>query len=241
MEEFNLFAGSKAILFDYDNTLVNSKPVFRKAIQAVSSDIYNFLKDNAQTLVSPELLEQKLLYISEKLDSEGVYDRNAWWVEVLKEIGINEVEKDQLFEWTSLYWSIAGETLPFEDAMDILTYLKQKGYKLGLVTNSDGEGGDKKSRRSTFPYIDKFDIIIIGGENNVKPKPSIQPFILACEELKAKGNECVMVGDDPVKDCLAAKKAGLKSILVDRERSVKYPELYADFVVSSLKELEEFL
>ena len=89
MEEFNLFAGSKAILFDYDNTLVNSKPVFRKAIQAVSSDIYNFLKDNAQTLVSPELLEQKLLYISEKIDSEGFYDRNAWWVEVLKEIGIN--------------------------------------------------------------------------------------------------------------------------------------------------------
>ncbi|MEM3213486.1 MAG: 2-haloalkanoic acid dehalogenase, partial [Metallosphaera sp.] len=41
--------------------------------------------------------------------------------------------------------------------------------------------------------------------------------------------------------CLAAKKANIKSILVDRYNSVKYPELYADFVISSLKELEEFM
>jgi len=137
--------------------------------------------------------------------------------------------------------SIAGQNTPFEDALDIVEYLKKKGYKLGLVTNSDGEGGDKRSRISKFPYLDKFNLIIIGGENNVKPKPSLQPFIFACEELKVPKESCVMVGDDPVKDCLAAKRAGLKSILVDRKGAVKFPELYADFVVNSLKELEEFL
>ncbi len=200
-----------------------------------------FLKENGQISITPEYLQEKVLHLSEKLDSEGTYDRNTWWIQALKEVGFNDIEKDQLFEWTSLYWSIAGNAMPFEDALDIVDYLKKKGYKLGLVTNSDGEGGDKKSRISRFPYITKFDVIVIGGENNIKPKPSLQPFILACDELKVNMEECIMIGDDPIKDCLAAKKAGLKSILVDRENKVKYPELYADFVISSLKELEEFL
>ncbi|QKQ99915.1 HAD family hydrolase [Metallosphaera tengchongensis] len=241
MEDFNLFAGTKAVFFDYDNTLVNFQEKSRKALEQVSSDIFNFIRENGSTSVSPDYLKEKLIFIAEKLDSEGVYDRNVWWSETLKQIGLEITEKEQLYEWTNMYWSVAGEAYPYDDALDIIDYLKGKGYKLGLITNSDGEGGDKRSRISRFPYIGKFDIIIIGGENNIKPKPSLQPFIVACEGVGANKETCVMVGDDPVKDCLAAKRAGLKSILLDRKSSVKYPELYADFVIRTLKELEEFL
>ncbi|MEM0168267.1 MAG: HAD-IA family hydrolase [Metallosphaera sp.] len=241
MEDFNLFAGSKAILFDYDNTLVNSKPIFEKAIEEVSKDIYNFLIDNNVPSTSLQYLREKILSIAQKFDSEGTYDRDVWWVEALNQLGVKDVDRDQLQEWTTLYWSVAQNTPPFDDAIDIVDYLKRKGYKLGLVTNSDGNSGNKRARVAKFPLIDRFDIIIIGGEDNVKPKPSIQPFILACETLGARKENCVMIGDDPVKDCLAAKKANIKSILVDRYNSVKYPELYADFVISSLKELEEFM
>jgi len=241
MEEFNIFQGTQAVLFDFDNTLVDFEANSRKALESVAQDIQNFLQDTGVSSLPLAYLKEKLLVISSKLDSEGVYDRNVWWSELMKELGVQSVDKEQLYEWTSLYWSIAGQSTPFEDALDIVEYLKKKGYKLGLVTNSDGEGGDKRSRISKFPYLDKFNLIIIGGENNVKPKPSLQPFIFACEELKVPKESCVMVGDDPVKDCLAAKRAGLKSILVDRKGAVKFPELYADFVVNSLKELEEFL
>jgi len=241
MEEFNIFQGTQAVLFDFDNTLVDFEANSRKALESVAQDIQNFLQDTGVSSLPLAYLKEKLLVISSKLDSEGVYDRNVWWSELMKELGVQSVDKEQLYEWTSLYWSIAGQNTPFEDALDIVEYLKKKGYKLGLVTNSDGEGGDKRSRISKFPYLDKFNLIIIGGENNVKPKPSLQPFIFACEELKVPKESCVMVGDDPVKDCLAAKRAGLKSILVDRKGAVKFPELYADFVVNSLKELEEFL
>jgi putative hydrolase of the HAD superfamily len=241
MEEFNIFQGTQAVLFDFDNTLVDFEANSRKALESVAQDIQNFLQDTGVSSLPLAYLKEKLLVISSKLDSEGVYDRNVWWSELMKELGVQSVDKEQFYEWTSLYWSIAGQNTPFEDALDIVEYLKKKGYKLGLVTNSDGEGGDKRSRISKFPYLDKFNLIIIGGENNVKPKPSLQPFIFACEELKVPKESCVMVGDDPVKDCLAAKRAGLKSILVDRKGAVKFPELYADFVVNSLKELEEFL
>lgn len=241
MEEFNIFQGTQAVLFDFDNTLVDFEANSRKALESVAQDIQNFLQDTGVSSLPLAYLKEKLLVISSKLDSEGVYDRNVWWSELMKELGVQSVDKEQLYEWTSLYWSIAGQNTPFEDALDIVEYLKKKGYKLGLVTNSDGEGGDKRSRISKFPYLNKFNLIIIGGENNVKPKPSLQPFIFACEELKVPKESCVMVGDDPVKDCLAAKRAGLKSILVDRKGAVKFPELYADFVVNSLKELEEFL
>ncbi|MEM3221789.1 MAG: HAD family hydrolase, partial [Saccharolobus sp.] len=87
----------------------------------------------------------------------------------------------------------------------------------------------------------KFNVIIIAGEQGIRPKPNLEPFLIACERISVEPVSCLFVGDDRVKDCLAAKKANMKSVLVDREGKVKDAELYADFVVSKLTQLEEFL
>jgi len=239
MEEINIFKDVKAIFFDFDNTLVSFEELSIKALKSVADDILNFVRENYLNLnINENELFNSLVETSKKLDEEGIYDRRVWWEEVLKKYNI-KAEMEDLYEWTQIYWSIAGNNQPYEDALDAIEYLKRKGYKLGIITNSDGEWGDKRQRLNKFPLISYFDVIIISGENNIKPKPNPQPFILACEKLNLSTKNCVMVGDDPIKDCLAAKKAGLYSILVDRNGKVKYAELYADFVVQSLKELEE--
>ena len=239
MEEINSFKNVKALFFDFDNTLVSFEESSIKALKSVTKDILDFVRENypSSNLDENELFNS-LLETSKKLDEEGIYDRRVWWEKVLKKYNI-EAEMEDLYEWTQIYWSIAGNNQPYEDALDAIEYLKRKGFRLGVITNSDGEWGNKRQRLNKFPLIPYFDVIIIGGENNIKPKPNPQPFILACEKLNLSINNCVMVGDDPIKDCLAAKKAGLYSILVDRENKVKYVELYADFVVKNLKELEE--
>jgi len=239
MEEFNIFKDVKAIFFDFDNTLVSFEELSIKALKSVANDILDYVKENYpnRNLDENELFKS-LLETSKKLDEEGIYDRRVWWEEVLKKYNI-KAEMEDLYEWTQIYWSIAGNNQPYDDALDAIEYLKRKGFKLGIITNSDGEWGDKKQRLNKFPLISYFDVILVSGENNIKPKPNLQPFIMACEKLNLSTNNCVMVGDDPVKDCLAAKKAGLYSILVDRNSKVKYAELYADFVVQNLKQLEE--
>ena len=239
MEEINIFKDVKAIFFDFDNTLVSFEELSAKALKSVANDILDFVKENYPSInIDEKELFSSLLETSKKLDEEGIYDRRVWWEKVLSKYNI-KAEMEDLYEWTQIYWSIAGNNQPYDDALDAVEYLKRKGFKLGIITNSDGEWGDKRQRLNRFPLISYFDVILISGENNIKPKPNLQPFILACEKLNLSTDNCVMVGDDPVKDCLAAKKAGLHSILVDRNNKVKYAELYADFVVQNLKELEE--
>ncbi|EZQ03867.1 MULTISPECIES: HAD family hydrolase [Acidianus] len=238
MEDINIFLGVKAIIFDFDNTLVNFEFNSKIALEAVARDIYDYLLDILPQ-VSLDKVKGTIFSMAEKLDSEGIYDRTIWWKEALQEIGAS-ADKDQLSEWASLYWSIASKNQVYDDAEELLRYLKDKGYKLAIMSNSDGEGGNKRARIEKVHISRYFDKIIVAGENNIKPKPSVQPFVMTCEELGQNLGSCVYIGDDPVKDCLAASKAGLKSILIDRDGKVKFAELYADFVVRNLKELEEF-
>ncbi|BCU70631.1 HAD family hydrolase [Stygiolobus caldivivus] len=239
MEEINIFKSTKAIFFDFDNTLVSFEEKSNEALQKVVEDIYNYLTENYPSKkIQKDEIKRIVFETSKALDEEGIYDRKIWWQSSLDKLGI-KAEMEDLYEWTQIYWSIASNNTPYEDALDLIEYLKRKGFKLGIITNSDGEWGDKKSRLAKFPLISYIDIVIIGGENNIKPKPNVEPFIVACEKIGFSTSSCVMVGDDPVKDCLASRKAGLRSILVDRNGRVKHAELYADYVVRSLKELEE--
>ncbi|BBD71887.1 2-haloalkanoic acid dehalogenase [Sulfodiicoccus acidiphilus] len=208
-----------------------------QALKLVAKEATEYLREIGDFKLS---LEEKMLAIAKDLDASGVYDRVLWWEKALEELNL-KADPELLFEWTSLYWSVASKNEPYEDALDVVEYLKRKGYKLGLVTNTDGRGGNKLKRVSSFPLISAFDLILIGGENDLKPKPNLQIFVEACERLGGAGEWCVMIGDDPVKDTIPAKKAGILSVLVDRRGIHRNPELYADFVVSNLKELEDLL
>ena len=239
MKEINIFKDIKAIFFDFDNTLVSFEEVSVKALEIVARNILNYVKEKYPNInLNWNELFRSLLETSRKLDEKGIYDRRVWWEEVLNRYNI-KAERKNLYEWTQIYWSIAGNNQPYEDALDIIEYLKRKGFKLGIITNSDGEWGNKRQRLNKFPLISYFDVIVIGGENNIKPKPNPQPFIVACEKLNLPVNSCLMIGDDPTKDCLAAKNAGLYSILIDRNNKAKFTELYADFIVQNLKKLKE--
>jgi len=235
------FSRVKAVFFDYDNTIVDFQSSSLKALSRVAKEIHDYLIDEGKGDIPLEKISQVVFQISSKLDEEGVVDRNTWWSKTVETLGIMDVERSQFYDWTNLYWSIASNSEAFPDALQFLEYLVNKKYVIGLITNSDGEGGNKKKRIQNFPLYRAFNIVIIGGEDGIKPKPNIDPFILACEKAGLSVDRCVMVGDDPLKDCLASKKAGYTSVLVDRINKVKFPELYADFVVSNLVDLEELL
>jgi len=240
LEEYNIFESVKALFFDFDGTLVDFETNSRLALTKVAEEIYNYIIESQEKKeISIDEIRRLVFEVSEKFDQDGIFERNYWWEEVMKRLGI-KYERSQIYEFSSLYWSIASENTPYEDAIELVNYLKKKGLKLGIITNSDGEGGNKKLRLEKFPLINMFDVVIIAGEGGIRPKPYSEPFILACETLGFKTNECVMIGDDPVKDCLAAKKVGMISVLVDRHNKVRFAELYADLVIRNLKELEEF-
>ena len=82
---------------------------------------------------------------------------------------------------------------------EILTFLKENGYKVALATSAKRERAIKQLKMANIKEL--FDFIVCGDEViNSKPNPEI--FLKAAEELSVKPENCIVIEDLP---------AGIKS------------------------------
>ena len=100
------------------------------------------------------------------------------------------------------------ETCLYSDVLETLTELKNRGYRLVIITN--------KPERFISPIIDGLALnglfeLIIGGDTLNKRKPDPLPLEHACQQFSVDTNQCVMIGDSK-NDILAAKAARIQSI-----------------------------
>ena len=159
----------------------------------------------------------------------------------MSELGVKlELPAKVLDGLTLLYWkTFAENTAPYPDAEQTLEYLKNKGYKLGIITDTDGTKGIKKMRLDQLEIVKDFDVVVISGEDTPRTKPDPGPYLLVAELLGIKPNECVFIGDKPFTDIDGGNAAGMKTILLKRrDWGVKEN---SDFTVKSLAELQGIL
>lgn len=118
-------------------------------------------------------------------------------------------------------------------APETLDALREAGYTLGVVSNSDGRVAELLERAGLRHH---FSFVIDSGEEGVeKPDPRI--FELACERAGVACGEAVHVGDIYEIDVVGAEAAGVGAILIDRGDAVD-----ADCVrITSLRELPGLL
>jgi putative hydrolase of the HAD superfamily len=82
---------------------------------------------------------------------------------------------------------------------------------LGIV--SDGYLDVQKKKLEALGLSDWFDVVVFSDELGRESwKPSPAAFQLACERLGVLPSEAVYVGDNPKKDFLGARRAGVASI-----------------------------
>lgn len=126
----------------------------------------------------------------------------------------------------------------YPHAKETLLVLKNKGYKLGIVTN--------KIHSST-----EFCLKVIGLEgifnslicfDDVKnPKPNGEPILKCAEELGAFDLSKVLYIGDNKSDLITANNAGVSCALVNWGPRVLDKNLKPDFIISSFEELERML
>jgi len=93
----------------------------------------------------------------------------------------------------------------------LLARLRDAGYKLGVVSNSDGRIQAFVEAAGLAPY---FDAIVDSGVVKIeKPDPRI--FELALERLGVKPYRAVHVGDYYHIDIVGAERAGMTGVLLD--------------------------
>lgn len=109
-------------------------------------------------------------------------------------------------------------TTEFEFTNELLSKLKQKGYKLALLTNSSTFAIDQaRARTRIFDYMDyeiiTYDVGVI--------KPDKKIFLEALRQAGCKPEEAVMIGNTLADDIEPAKALGMRAILLTNYKELK--------------------
>jgi pyrophosphatase PpaX len=127
----------------------------------------------------------------------------------------------------------------FVGVMETIETLKEKGYKLAIVTTKREDVAFKGLR---LMKLDPFFDVMIAYDHVNKVKPDPEPIFLALEKLGSKPEEALMVGDN-FHDVLAGKNAGTKTAGVawsikGREYLAKYEP---DYMLENMTDLLSIL
>ena len=121
----------------------------------------------------------------------------------------------------------------FPYTIEILDYLKNKDYKMHLITNGFESVQFKKIKNSNL--ADYFiEVITSEASNSLKPNKEI--FDYALKASNAKLESSIMIGDNEAADIQGAINAGMDSIFVNHLQI--QPTIPATHTITHLKELE---
>jgi putative hydrolase of the HAD superfamily len=200
----------KHLFFDLDRTIWD----FDKNSVEVLKDI--FTKYNLKEKGIPNFDEFYKIYyeINHKLWDKyriGAIEKDflsleRFWA-TLRYFNIDE--KESAYNISQDYVKLSPyKTHLFPDSHEILSYLKQK-YTLHIITNGFAEVQTIKINESNLKQY--FDKVIISEQTPwKKPNPAI--FEYAMNQIDAKAEECIMIGDDIKADIKGAAAVGIDTI-----------------------------
>jgi putative hydrolase of the HAD superfamily len=141
---------------------------------------------------------------------------------------------------------------PVDGAAELLKELKEKGYRIGLISNTGRTPGETmKIVLEGYAMLQYFDAMSFSCDvGHIKPGRHI--FEMTLKDLKAKPGSSVHVGDSMLLDIYGAKMAGMKAVLFNKysEGFEQYASRYynangrhqePDAVVRELPEVERAL
>lgn len=119
---------------------------------------------------------------------------------------------------------------------EILTYLKEKGYSLHLITNGFEQVQQHKLNKSN---IDNYFNEMITSEVSNSLKPNKEIFDYALNKTGATVKNSIMIGDNLEADIQGGINAGMDTIFVNHVNATAY--IQPTYTIVHLKELESIL
>jgi putative hydrolase of the HAD superfamily len=194
----------QAIVFDLDDTLYPEKSYILSAFQAVAT------WTEARLSIPRQRGFAELAGLYEAGVSGDTFDR---W---LSSHGF--APDDWVPEMVRVYRRHDPRIAPYDGVERLLGRLRER-FRLGLV--SDGYLETQRKKLASLCIGSFFDVVVFSDEWGREAwKPSPIPFERALEELRVAGHEAVYVADNPAKDFLGARRAGMWTIRVRRPEGV---------------------
>ena len=107
------------------------------------------------------------------------------------------------------------QTHLFPSTKEVLLDLKEKNYRLHIITNGFKEVQHTKLEQSG---LDEFFESVLCSEEVGKSKPHPSVFYEAMSRAQTKANQSVMIGDDFNADIIGAENVGIPGVLFDPNR-----------------------
>ena len=181
----------KVLLFDLDGTLCDTDEMIVQTMQAIYQE-FKPVKERSR---------EELYYFSgppirDTLANEFPDQDPDYMYDVFKKVS-KGFYKDYVY--------------PYKDEIEILTALKEKGYRLGVVTN---KGLPLTIYSLEICHIESLFDVIISADDVAIPKPDPTGIYKALEKLGIKNKEEVLyIGDNDI-DYITASNAGVDTLLV---------------------------
>jgi putative hydrolase of the HAD superfamily len=228
----------KHIFFDLDHTLWDFDANAKDTLHQLHLD----LKLAERGVNDFDLFHQNYLIHNEKLwaryrkgfiKQDELRLKRMWLTLLDFKIADNDLAK----EMGDLFLQfLPTRTILFPHTIEILTYLKDKGYSLHLITN-----GFEKTQHSKLDScgLNAFfeHVITSEGSNSLKPEKEI--FEFAMQKAGALVEESIMIGDALDIDILGAMNVGMDQVHVNYNRVEQH--LKPTYTVRHLMELENIL
>jgi HAD superfamily hydrolase (TIGR01549 family) len=195
----------RAIVFDFGQTLVDSSEGFRAAEKEAQEKAFAALG-----LTDREAFLSVYRAIRTAFHARSRFSRKAILEEVFRHYG-RDPDPLLLEGWENDYWRrVQAMTRVFPEADEVLRKLRERAYRLALITNAQGQREEGQHRLGNYPELERhFEVVVVAGEGGIPPKPDATPFRLCLEMLGLAPEEAVYVGDDWRIDIQGAEAVGM--------------------------------
>ncbi|MBS1566304.1 MAG: YjjG family noncanonical pyrimidine nucleotidase [Bacteroidetes bacterium] len=226
----------KHLFFDLDHTLWDFDANSRQTLE----EMYHSMKLQERGIDDFDRFHKNYLTHNERLwdryrkgfiKSEELRWKRMWLTLLDFKIGDEGLAREMGVRFLE---SLPTRRLLFPHAVEVLEYLRNKGYVLHLITNGFTLVQHSKLKNSGLDHFFT-EVITSEGSNSLKPQAAI--FEYAFSRAKALKEHSIMIGDDIEADIKGAMNAGLDQVYVNHLR--KEPPVTPTYMVYSLKELED--
>jgi N-acetyl-D-muramate 6-phosphate phosphatase len=181
----------KAVLFDLDGTLIDSAPDLAAAADKMRVERGLKSIDFAQYRPMAGAGARGMLDVAFDMKPEH-HNFVAW--------------RDEFFY--NYEMCLTQRTRAFKGIEELLSSLKMRGLKWGIVTNKSARFTDALVRQ--MPVL-RDAAVVISGDTTAHAKPHPEPMYEACRRLKVQPQDCIYIGDDK-RDIEAGHAAGMISL-----------------------------
>jgi len=211
----------KAVVFDFDGTLIDSSGHILEAFEYALSPFGITVTDQTIEMIRPRTTPNLFIDLIDRSDWPLAFERLA------------KITKEHLLQITL-----------YDGMLELLEKLYQKGLLLAIWTGRDTSSAIDILKRLQLGHFFK---IVVGNTCVKHNKPHPEGLLKIISDFGCNASEVVMVGDH-LHDLEGAAAVGAKKVLVNhgctsREVEKKYgvERVMPDRFVGNAKELENYL